>query len=658
MNRKQVAAVTLLSLMLVFGISGLATGDQPQAGSLTMHIVVVTPEFDGEHAIAHSLQTELAKIGITLLIDYRDPETFAATIGGEAGTHWNITWDEAPNLGWDMQFWEWWGMPTSLLWWPGMMTFDPTMGGWQLFGHNNTKADALLQQQFAETDPLERRKLMLLYQSEWVHDLYGPVLYAPEFVQCVDKRFQTAWGTPGWEDATWWYDPFLYTWNESAWGGSVPDDPLILKYADAGNWYVYNPIYMWTYVQDMTQCQTHSMLYVVSKDPGALLGEDFWVRPYLASADPVWADDYLTCNISLRDDVYWHNITDIWTDPGNPVDYFNEKFTADDVQMTFAALMSKDTGGWGSSDYIGVLDTSVYPGGVEIINDYMVRFHLERPYVELKDLLANEWAAFILPEHILGDVPFGDWYGHWTNDVDDGWPPPGTGPYEWAEHNTEEEWWRMTKVPNYPTGLNPFGYGEQVFDEIIGKKISDPTAGWAELMNHDIHFGYGAWDATPAQLAAANATGEFHVFNSPIPAVRQLGFNLRHEILSNRYVRQAICHAIDYAHIADTILPLYGLGGHLQATPVWQSLEQFYPTPAEEALYNIGPYEYNIAKAQQYMNMWKYSLAENTGTLNPTPPPPYNPDPDLTMVSLSWLTSTGGEKRSANTTRSTEPDKH
>ncbi|UCH69978.1 MAG: hypothetical protein JSV29_07035, partial [Candidatus Bathyarchaeota archaeon] len=128
------------------------------------------------------------------------------------------------------------------------------------------------------------------------------------------------------------------------------------------------------------------------------------------------------------------------------------------------------------------------------------------------------------------------------------------------------------------------------------------------------------------------ATGEFWVFNSPIPATRHLMFNLNHPVLSNRYVRQAIAHAIDYPHIVDDILPPYCLKGTLQATPVWPMMEWAYPTPPDEVLYNIGPYEYNIPVAQQYMNMWKYSLAENTGTPNPTPPPPYNPDPDLVAL--------------------------
>ncbi len=46
-------------------------------------------------------------------------------------------------------------------------------------------------------------------------------------------------------------------------------------------------------------------------------------------------------------------------------------------------------------------------------------------------------------------------------------------------------------------------------------------------------------------------------------------------------------------------------------------LEWAWPTPADEVPYNIGPYEYNIAKAQQYMNMWNYSQVGTDYTLGP-----------------------------------------
>ncbi len=603
-NLKPVLAVLSCLIMVgAFVTSGLVRveASNPHQGSLTIYLVLDATDRDGYHAIAQSIRTELAKIGITVEFDYREEVFLGDTVYGD---YWNYTWDDAPGYGWDMFIREFWGMPTSLLWWPGMYSAaGMPPAGYQRMSWNNTKADSLLEQQFEEFDPVKRRKLMLLYQNEWVHDLPGPVLYSPEFIQVVDKRFQTPWGTPGWEDAVWWYDPFLYTWVEDP----MPETVTVKWGTWRESWYVYNPMYMWTYAQDLTQCLTHSMLYVVSKEYGSAVGEGYTVRPYLALGDPVWADDHLTCNISLRNDVYWHNITDIWTDPLNPVEYNNEQFTADDVVMTFDALMDPDVHAWGADDYIGVLDTSVHPGGCEKLDDFTVRFHLKKPYVEFKNLLANDWAAFILPEHILGSVPRSIWYHHWTN-VE--FPPPGTGPYKFVEHNLVEEYWRLEAVPNYTPGLNPFNY-TPVIDEIIGYQITDPYPGeirpmW--IIEHYFHFSPDRLYATPEQIDAANATGEFWVFNSPIPATTHLMFNLNHPILSNRYVRQAIAHAINYPHIRDNILPLYGLNGHLQATPVWRSLEQFYPTPADEALYNIGPYEYNIAVAQQYMNMWKYSL--------------------------------------------------
>jgi ABC-type transport system substrate-binding protein len=570
-----------------------------------MYLVQDSTDWEGYHAIAHSLKTELAKIGITLLLDYRETVFMEDTIG-HYGSYWNFTWDDAPGYGWDLQFREFWGMPTSLLWWPTMYsaTRMPPYG-WQIMSWNNTKADFLLDLQFGEFDPVKRRQLMLLYQQEWVHDTPGPVLYSPEFVQVVDKRFQTPWGTPGWEEAAWWYDPFLYTWVEDP----MPET-VTVKWATAEGWWEYNPIFMWTDAQRVSQCLTHSMLYVVSKEYGSAVGEGFTVRPYLALGDPVWADDYLTCNISLRDDVYWHDFEDIWT-PGGPYTYTNELFTADDVVMTFAALMDIYTWAWGRGDYVDVLDTSVHPGGCEKLDDFTVRFHLKRPYVELKDLLANEWAAFILPEHILGSVPHDDWYQHWTNEVH---PPPGTGPFRFV-YDVPDEHWKIEAVPNYTPGLG----GKHTIDEVIGFTITEPNGLHRIMMieNRDIHFSPGPLDATPEQIDAANATGEFWVFNSPIPATRHLIFNLNHPVLSNRYVRQAIAHAIDYTHIVDDILPLAALNGHLQATPVWRSLDFAYPTPAEEVLYNIGPYEYNIDIANQYMDMYRYSLEGTDYTLGP-----------------------------------------
>jgi ABC-type transport system substrate-binding protein len=587
-------------LISAFATTGITTvkADSP----ITLYLVQDSTDWEGYHAICHSIKASLAQIGITVELDYRETQVYDDTLFGD---YWNYTWDDAPGYGWDLQFREWRGMPTSLLWWPVMYSAaGMPPAGYQHMSWNNTKADSLLEQQYVEFDPVKRRQLMLLYQQEWVHDTPGPVLYSPEFIQVVDKRFQTPWGTPGWEDAAQWYDPFLYTWVEDPMPETVQ-----LKFAASEGLWDYNPIFMWTYAQEVTQCLTHSMLYVVSKEYGSAVGEGFTVRPYLALGDPVWADDYLTCNISLRDDVYWHNFTDIWTTPGTPIVYNNYKFDADDVICTFEALMDPRTASWGKSDYDNILDVSVHSGGCEKLDDFTVRFHLKRPYVELKDLLANDWAAFILPEHILGSVPHDDWYQHWTNEVH---PPPGTGPFRFV-YDVPDEHWKIEAVPNYTPGLNPFGY-TPVIDEIIGYRIIDPWGGW---FPPDIHFSIDRLYATPEQIAAANATGEFWVFNSPIPATRHLMFNLNHPILSNRYVRQAIAHAINYQHIVDGILPLAALNGYLQATPVWPMMEWAYPTPENMTEYNLEPYEYNIDIANQYMDMYRYSLVGTDYALGP-----------------------------------------
>jgi ABC-type transport system substrate-binding protein len=595
--------ITLICLMLIsaFATTGMVT--VKASDPIILYLVQDATDSEGFHALGLSIKEELAKIGITVEIDYREEGELDDTL---YGNYWNYTWDDAPGYGWDMFIRENWCMPTDLLWFESMLAaVGMPPAGYQRMSWNNTKADALLRNAFEEFDPDKRRQYMLLWQQEYVHDNPSPTLYALTWIQVTDKRFQTPWGGPG--DQAEWYDPYMNTWIED------PMPPTVqLKVGYSAGWWEYNPIFMWTMAQDCSQLLTHSMLYVVSREWGSDHGTGFYHKPYLAVGDPVWADDHLTCNISLRDDVYWHNFTDIYTE-GGPYVYNNELFTADDVICTFEALMDKATMSWGKSDYDNVLDVSTYSGGVEKISDTQVRFHLKNPIAPelFKQLLANEWGVMIVPEHILGSVPHKDWYGHWTNEA---CPPPGTGPFRFVE-DIPDEYFKLEAVPNYTPGLG----GQHTIDEIHGYVITDPAAAWTALMNHEIHYTPGGvWSATPEQIDLARADPALAVFDDPIPATRNLAFNLRNPFLSNRYVRQAIAHAINYPHIVDTIGPTAGLSENciIQSNPLWPMMEWAYPTPADEALYNIGPYPYDIAVAQQYMDKWKYSLTANAnGTL-------------------------------------------
>jgi ABC-type oligopeptide transport system substrate-binding subunit len=99
-----------------------------------------------------------------------------------------------------------------------------------------------------------------------------------------------------------------------------------------------------------------------------------------------------------------------------------------------------------------------------------------------------------------------------------------------------------------------------------------------------------------------NVSGKHKVYTFRYPAMHPLWMNLRNPILSNRYVRLAIAHAIPYPKIFNEILPGWGVDtayyGKTWILPIHDSFNT-----------ELGNYEYNITKARQYMDMWRYSQA-------------------------------------------------
>jgi ABC-type transport system substrate-binding protein len=315
-----------------------------------------------------------------------------------------------------------------------------------------------------------------------------------------------------------------------------------------------------------------------------------------------------------------------------------EKFTADDVICTFEALMDPATKSWGKSDYDNVLNVSApHTGGVTALSDTLVRFHLLNPIAPefFLQLLANEWGVMILPEHIFGGLPHREWYNHWTNRK---FPPPGTGPFEFV-YDIPDVGWKIEALDDYPEGLGIGSFqGPHDIDEILGSVITDPAACWTALINKEIHYAAsGAWTATPQQIQDAEADPSFRVFDDPIPATRGLAFNLRNPVLSNRYVRQAIAHAIDYVHIRDVINPTAGLSPNclLTALPIWPMLEWAWPTSLEMTELNIAPYEYDIDIANEYMDMYRYSLVGSNWELKYPDGRPMSPIGDADLSGYS-----------------------
>src|SRR5699024_10676086 len=130
-------------------------------------------------------------------------------------------------------------------------------------------------------------------------------------------------------------------------------------------------------------------------------GKDNLPAPALATE---WntSNDGLTWTFDLKEDVKWHD---------------GEDFTADDVAFTFNDIvLDEDMSANGASDFKAL-------ESVEVIDDYKVEFHLDRPFAALPAYLA--FNAEILPEHQLANVD-----DLWDYSEFNKKEPVGTGPYE------------------------------------------------------------------------------------------------------------------------------------------------------------------------------------------------------------------------------------
>jgi len=147
--------------------------------------------------------------------------------------------------------------------------------------------------------------------------------------------------------------------------------------------------------------------------------------------------------------------------------------------------------------------------------------------------------------------------------------------------------------------VSRLGSGVDHIRRIVVKNKDDALYRLLSLENQDIDF----CEPVPAPVSDWEdmKSWETHrVINFTYPASNPLWMNLNNRILSNRYVRQAIAHAIDYPYIFSEILPSWGIPEAYQGKALITPLHDYFNTQLE-------PYEYNIAKAIEYMKMWAYS---------------------------------------------------
>jgi ABC-type transport system substrate-binding protein len=273
------------------------------------------------------------------------------------------------------------------------------------------------------------------------------------------------------------------------------------------------------------------------------------------------ADDDKTWTVNLRQGVKWHD---------------GVEFTAEDVKFTFTAAMADELasqmGGF-ITDIIGS------PDNIEIIDNYTLKFNLPAPYAFFASgLLAEGTTGWILPKHVLENVPYDEWRTHsfstgegsYTSNGQTFSGPIGTGPYTYDSYNPttftntmnrNDEWWGpQPDIKKYVV----------VFIEGSDPAITALKTGEVDVLD--------AQYSLQAKLESIESSwGEWVDYDAF--GLQELGFNMKHPILGTgvdtplgqedpskaaeaaRYVRQAISHLVPREAIISEILDGFGTPG-------------------------------------------------------------------------------------------------
>ncbi|HEY3128968.1 MAG TPA: ABC transporter substrate-binding protein [Acidobacteriota bacterium] len=278
--------------------------------------------------------------------------------------------------------------------------------------------------------------------------------------------------------------------------------------------------------------------------------QNFQFAPDLALS---WENpDPLTYVFHLRRGVLFHN---------------GKELTSEDVKFTLDSLSKLTTPKKGSFSKLKEVTAP---------DRYTVVFHLSSPYLEF---LTN------LVRPAIGIVPAGsgaDFFQH----------PVGTGPYRLIEFQQDRDV-RLAAFDKYFEG-------QPALSEIYFRIIPDDTTRALELEKGSVDVALNSISGD--MLLRLKKQAHLQVDNAPGVRYQYLAFNLKHPILSNVRVRQAIAYAID----RDSIIRYLYRGYARKASSILPPFHWAYEP-------KVMQYRYDPALARQLLDQAGYSDPDGDG---------------------------------------------
>ncbi len=560
--------------------------------------------FCPQHDILSLIQAELTKIGIDLRVAVYEVWMWEDIVWDEPTWGRNGTYDGDPSThqygvdGWDFFIYPWRQNPTSYIWLDSLVyswATPPT--GWNIMSWNDTGADHFYQKASTTLDSTTHRRWMGKWQEEVMHNPPVAVMYY------ADVMTARASYLDGYDNTAWLYDLSQLDINEATFDAVAPTYPYDRKAvgSDTVMWGAGEPIWDFFPLATLTRTEEavnvlkQGMLYRTSRENMAFPSSgDFTVIPTLAADFPDWyqkPDGRWVASVPLRTGITWTDGVD---------------FNATDVAYTYQSILTPPCKSDAYRDYHFLLDDVV------VNSTYRVDFIYAEgmgPDYDFAGYQAHGWALGMLPYHQLGPGYPTNWVVQAYNED----PIPVSrggdglevlGPYVPISY-TPDESITFQKRSEY---ANALGYSPTLPDTFILKIIPDNGERLIALQTLEADFVEHV-DAPVPEWEYMQSWSTHRVLPCIYPASHTLWMQHRNTILSNRYVRLAIAHAIPYEQIFNEVLPGVGVA---TAYP-----GRTFITPWQEGFHAGIGYEYNITKAQQYMDMWRYSQAGTDYTKGP-----------------------------------------